>query len=55
MSIALWPMAKTGSVEMPVSPASMGRKTFLLVRESSDIVVHSCPFGPRYCRGSSHT
>ena len=49
---ARWPMAKGGSMPMPISPGSSNRIELRLVSRSSSSVVHCWPVALTYCRSS---
>ena len=49
---ARWPMAKCGSMPMPISPGSLNLSEFRLVSRSLSRVVHCWPVALTYCRSS---
>src|ERR1700674_3455092 len=52
-SSARWPMAKAGSVPMPITPGSCCRKPLRWPAASAGKVGEVCPCGGTYCRSSS--
>ena len=50
---ARWPMAKCGSMPMPIRPGSSNRIELRLVSRSLSSVVHCWPVALTYCRSSS--
>ena len=49
---ARWPMAKCGSMPMPISPGSLNLIELRLVSRSRSRVVHCWPVTLTYCRSS---